>query len=123
MYELRPLPLRQAREFRKRLLTPVNELAGMIGQIEQVEVANLQAIGEVIRSVGQAALRSIDQAAELVFAYSPEIAADRERIENEAFDEEIITAFTEVLAQLYPFGQLRKVLTGLQAQASRMKSA
>ena len=43
---------------------------------------------------------------DLLFAYSTELAAEREDILDAAYDSELITAFTGVLSMAYPFGSL-----------------
>ena len=49
---------------------------------------------------------AVDLMREKLFEYSPELAADRERIETEGYDSEIMAAFIEVLKLAFPFGQV-----------------
>lgn len=51
-------------------------------------------------------LESIDDAFELLLDYSPELQKDREYLEENAYDDEIIKAFLEVLQWAYPFASL-----------------
>lgn len=111
-YPVRALPMRQAREFRQGFGELVNSLAGALRAVNSTNIDNFDTVAGLIDSLGDLLIGSIDQIAEYVFSYSPEIAADRERIENEATDTEMIAAFREVLALLYPFGGLMNSLTG-----------
>ena len=115
-YELRPLTHRPAKDFRLKISA---ELNGVIGDsnLEATELDNYEQLSGLVRRVSSAALGSVDKIAELLFEYSPELAADRQRIEAETFDDEFVTAFLEVLKQLFPFGSLAKSLTGLVVQA------
>jgi hypothetical protein len=58
-------------------------------------------------SVTEILLGSVETVGEALCDYAPEIAADRERIEAEGFDGELVAAFLKVVQQLaYPFGQV-----------------
>ena len=65
---------------------------------------------------------SMDLLLDLLFAYSPELAEDRERIEEEAYDEEALAAFTEVLKLAYPFGELLAMVNGRTASKTSPNS-
>jgi len=95
-------------------------------QAEFVEVANLieglpktdltaDALGSLIHQVVAKVGGSVDILAELVFSYAPELADDRETIEEEAYDSEIMAAFTAVLKLAYPFGSVVEAVSGLAA--------
>ena len=43
---------------------------------------------------------------DLLCEFVPAIAADRARIEAEAFDDEVVKAFVAVLGLVYPFGDM-----------------
>jgi len=116
-YELRPLTMRPAAAFRAQIGERMGTLVDGLGKLERTELDQFDQMAGLVRLVGQAALGSVDQIAEWLFEYSPELASDRERIEAEAYDDEIIAAFVEVLKQLFPFGSLAKSLTGLAGQA------
>lgn len=71
-----------------------------------VELTNLGSIADLMDKIGGLLAGSIDTVADMLFDFSPALAEDRERIEAEGYDDEIIAAFVEVLKLLYPFGQL-----------------
>jgi hypothetical protein len=47
----------------------------------------------------------------LLYEYSPALCADKERIEAESYDSEIVQAFMEVLKLAFPFGSAVGKLT------------
>lgn len=116
-YELHPLTMRPARDFRQKISYELNGIIGEALQLGETELDNYAQLAGLAQRVSSAALGSVDTIAELLFEYSPELQNDRANIEAKAFDEEIIAAFMEALKQLFPFGSLAKSLTGLAAQA------
>lgn len=111
-YTLRALPMRQAKAFREQFSGPVNQLISALEGAPRLEVGDMQAIGALLGVVKDVLLSSIDIALDMLFAYSPEMAADRERIESEAYDDEALVAVVEVVKLLYPFGSLKNILPG-----------
>jgi hypothetical protein len=48
----------------------------------------------------------MDTIQEMLFAYAPNLMVHREAIEENAYDDEMMRAFLEVLKLAYPFGQI-----------------
>lgn len=94
--------------------TQFTEVADLIEGLPSTELTP-EAIGGLLNQIVTKVGGSVDMLAELVFAYSPELAADRETIEEEAYDSEIMAAFTAVLKLAYPFGSVVETLSGLAA--------
>ncbi len=118
-YKVKPLPVRPSRAFRQRIGEQISGLTDLVAEVltptgEAASVSDLSSLTEMIGGLGQAisqkVIGSTDLIADLLFEYSPELNTDRERIELEAYDEEIIAAFVEVLKLLYPFGSLTTIL-------------
>lgn len=120
-YEISPLTIGKSRQWRKKLNGPFAALVGVLEQAPGIELSDLGGIASVITTVSDTFTSSPDLVADLLFEYSPELSADRERIEDEGFDEEIMSAFVEVLKLAYPFGELRKLIGG-NGQVSRRTS-
>ena len=120
-YQIQPLPIRKARAVRSRISGPVEKAIQAIRGIPQVELNDMQAISELLDAAKLILADSLDLCLEIMFEFSPELAADRERIESEAFDDEALTAFVEVVKLLYPFGGLLKQLNGLANLATGTK--
>ncbi len=91
--------------WRQKLSEPFGELAGLLEEAGELELTPAN-IAQLLRTVGDALLHSIDTVRDLLFDYSPTLSADRKRIEAEAYDSEILEAFTGVLKLAYPFGSL-----------------
>lgn len=122
-YQIRQLPRRASREWRERFAQPVERLVGAVeytGELLSSSEFEQQDLGMVIRQVGgslmgglsQTLLGSMDEIAEMLYAYSPELAADRERIEDCAYDDEVLAAFLEVLKMAYPFSEILTLVRG-----------
>lgn len=111
-YTIRQLPMRQARQWREALGGPFGELTQVLEGAGKIEISNAADIAAVVRTLSGTLIGSIDKLLDLLFAYSPELAADRERIEENAFDDEALAAFVEVLKLAYPFGGLLALVNG-----------
>ena len=109
-YEIKPMPIRQARDFREKVSKELDPILNTFSAVDQVEITTLGSLNTVFNNLREVVLRSPDHALNILCEYSPAIQEDKERIENEAYDEEVITAFVEVLKQLYPFGILRRLI-------------
>jgi hypothetical protein len=111
-YTLPVLSIRKARAFRAKIDGPVGTLVAALQAAPRTEVSDLAAVGGLLGAVQETLLGSVDLVVELLFAYSDELAADRERIEAEATDEEALAAFVEVMRLVYPFAGLVSLVTG-----------
>lgn len=118
-YRVEPLTVRPSKAFRKRVgdaLSGMTDLiadalrpTGAVGTPVEGPAEISASIKEIGRLLSERLIGSTDLAADLLFEYSPILAEDRERIENEAYDDEIIAAFVEVLKLLYPFESLASI--------------
>jgi hypothetical protein len=102
-YIVRELPLRKNAAWRADLQNTVMGAADLFAAAPDTDVSNPQAVAALIRGVGNLVLGSTDVVVDLLFAYSPELAADREHIEGNAFESEVVEAFTEVVKLAFPF--------------------
>jgi hypothetical protein len=73
----------------------------------------MQSLANVVRSVSGLLLTSIDTVKDLLASYAPSLPLE------DAYDSEIMDAFTEVLGLAYPFGSLLKKVRGLSGQPTR----
>lgn len=109
---------RRSREnaaWRARLEEPFKELADLLETAPDVEITNMQSLASLVRSVSGMLLHSIDTVKALLVDYAPELA----NVMDDAYDSEILDAFTEVLSLAYPFGSLIKRLADLGSGATR----
>lgn len=126
-YTVNELPARRNMEWRKLVETQVVEIAGFIERAPQTELTDGAAVSSLVRELGRLVLGSVDIVVELLFAYAPELAKDRKRIEDEAFESELVQAFLEVLQLGYPFFSLARsmlrIADGLTRDTTMTSSA
>lgn len=114
-YEIEQLPMRQNKDFRAKLSEPVDKIVALLTNYKDIEISTG---GDILALIGVAKdvlLGSMDMLLDALFLYSPALANDRERIENEAYDDEAITALGEVLKLSYPLDRLLSVWAGQSA--------
>lgn len=111
-YTLQALPIRQSAEWRSRLQGPFARLTRILRNVGTIELTDGNDLSALIEAVNETLIGSVDMVLDLLFAYSPALAADRERIANEAYDDEAIRALVEILRLAYPFGELRALVSG-----------
>lgn len=114
-YTIKAMPIRQSKAWRAQLEGPFGELSAALEGAGKIELTSGSDIARLVRSFSGTLIGSIDLLLDFLFAYAPELAADRERIENESFDEEALSAFVEVLKLAYPFGDLLVLVNGRKA--------
>jgi hypothetical protein len=112
-YNVKPLTIRKSREWRESFEHKFDGLVTVLTTFSTIEVNNLSGVGEVIATLKSTLINSVDTVLDLVCAYAPEIDQDRERIENEAYDAEIVEAFGSILGLVFPLGKLTRVVNGL----------
>ncbi|MBK8987386.1 MAG: hypothetical protein IPM39_15135 [Chloroflexi bacterium] len=114
-------PKRKANaKWRQRFQAEFSDVAALIEGLPRTEMTP-EALGGLLHQIIGKVGGSVDILAELVFDYSPELAADRETIEEEAYDSEIMAAFTAVLKLAYPFGSVLETMNGLVALGQKAK--
>lgn len=121
-YPIRALPIKAARAWRNKASAPLMTVANSLGGIQNVLAVELKAGNELAQAAGQIVgamqeagallLKSPDLVFDLLMDYSPELAADRERIEAEAYDEEVVTALVEVIKLAFPLSGVVAAISG-----------
>lgn len=105
-YVVYALPIRDSKAWREKFVATVKPLLDGLGQASQVEFNSAADLIKLMPLLETLLTAGVDRIIELLFAYSPELAAARATIEAEASDKEAIQAFKEVLALADPFGLL-----------------
>ena len=116
-YVIGELSSRLNAEWRANLAGPFADLAALLTGWQDIEI-NIGGVGALIQRIQTLFLGSADLLVGLLFDYSVELAADRERIQDASYDSEIMQAFLEVLTLAYPFGSLMQKLAPLLGSGS-----
>jgi hypothetical protein len=111
-YSIEALPIRQSKQWREKLAGPFSELTAILGGAAEINLTSGKDIAALVQTLSGTLIGSLDLLLDLLFDYAPTLEADRERIEAQAFDDEALHAFTEVLKLVYPFGELRGLVSG-----------
>lgn len=107
---IQALNMKGAREWREQFSKPVQQVLGMLNQMQGVELNDIGNAAGVLQQVGTFLLGSVDILVEALFAYSPELEMNREWIEENADDTQAMGALWAVLQLAYPFGNLVTLL-------------
>ena len=107
-------PIRASKKWRESLARPFGSLTAALETASTVELdmGQLMDIAGLVRQFSGVLIGSIDTMLDLLFEYSPVLAQDREWIEENAYDDEALEAFTAALRLAYPLGQLMSILGG-----------
>lgn len=128
-YSVQQLPMKANRAWREKFNVPLKKLTDALQDAVRLSGKKfadddrlLQAVGHLLATHLEEVTRiltgTIDLMGEAVYEYAPEIAADRERIEEEAFDDELIAAFMKVVQLAFPFGPLMNLVPSLGQMAA-----
>jgi hypothetical protein len=120
-YEINELPRRANAQWRQQFQVLIASVTNLV-EASQVDITNTTDLVAVVGQVRDVLMQAPDQLIELLFAYSPALAADRERIEAEVYESEILSVFVEVLKLAFPFGEILSWASGLASAASATTS-
>lgn len=112
-YRVSQLNMKDNRLWRDTLAQPITDLLALLEGNRELEIGSVGDLAQVIGVGKQLLLGSMDILLDALFAYSPELRADRERIEAEAYDDEAIAALAEVVRLAYPLGVAISAFRGL----------
>lgn len=111
-YTVTELPSRRNAEWRAQVDAALAGVSDVLGKGIRVN-----ALQDVVDSVRALLLGSAGTILELIYDYAPDVDADRERVEAEVYDSEVMAAFLEVASLAYPFGSLLRL--GMTGPATR----
>lgn len=119
IHTIRELPTQKNAAWRAELREPFQELAAQIEAAMDLELNDGAGMAGVVRAVTGLIMASPGRIADLVFAYSPELAAKRGSIEQDLYDSELGEAFLGILGLAFPFATMgRRALAMVQAISS-----
>ena len=113
-YDIRPLPILQARTWRQAVKEPLQLIISTVANLPELSLQDLEltSIVGLIQHVFTTVADAPDLILAWLYAYAPNIAEDKDRIEAAAFDAEVAEAFAVVVKQVYPLGRLASALGG-----------
>ncbi len=100
--QVEELRRRENQAWRERLEAEFKDLAGALEGAGEIEITSGNALGGLVRAVAGKVVGSVDIIAGLLEAYAPQLKP----LMDEAYDSEVLEAFTAVLGLAYPFGQM-----------------
>ena len=106
---------RENAAWRKLLEGPFQELAGLLESAPGTSLTDGQSLADLVRSLSGMLLGSIETVTGLLAEYAPDLPL------LDAYDSEILDAFSAVLGLAYPFGSLLPRLRALGSLASPTK--
>lgn len=121
-YQVAALPIGRSKVWREALAIPFSDLAKVLTSAADLEINSIKDIASVVQDMSGVLLGSVDMMLDLLFSYAPILKADREWIEENAYDEEALRAFAEVLKLAFPFGVLLGVVTGRMETKTSLNS-
>lgn len=114
-YQITELRSRENAAWRKKLEEPFKGLAQTLEQAPETELTDTQALAGLVRSMSGLLLGSVDLVRDLLISYAPQL----EDALPEAYDSEILDAFTKILGLAYPFGVVIDKLRTLGVQVQQ----
>jgi len=113
-YDIRPLPIIHARKWRQDVKEPLQVIISTVANLPEMNVQDLelQSIVGLVQHLFTTVADAPDMLLNWLYAYAPNIAEDKERIEAAAFDAEVADAFALVVKQVYPLARLASALGG-----------
>lgn len=123
-YEIKAQPYGKSKEWRKAAARPLGAIATFLERAPGLQFSgknldDLKVVSNFLQAISHSVVQAPDMFAELMFQYSPELTEDRERIEAEAYDEEIASVIVEIVKFAYPFGSFRQIFSnGLSGQST-----
>jgi hypothetical protein len=102
-YTLTELPLRKARAFRERIKEQFGSLVTLFENAPSTDITNTTQVAGLMRLLSDALLGSVDTLLDLLYEYSPSLAADKEAIEENAVGSEVVDAFIAAMGLSFPF--------------------
>lgn len=119
-YEIRELPLRRNAEWRQRVGETFQAFAGLVGETQQMELADTANVLELVRRGGEMVFHAPDTIVELTLAYSPDL---QKALAGDVYESELMEAFAACLRLAFPFGRVTRLLGSLMINGSVPKAA
>ena len=121
-YVLKPLPLRPAREWRAQFSRLAEMVISAMRHATTAQLSSPDDLASLAAEVAPKLLGLVDELIEMMFAYSPELRAERDWLEENATEEEAMAVVIRITAIAFPFGGVVPTLRQIGRGVSGMKS-
>ena len=108
------------------LVADLVALAGSIpdgGKLSDIDIGKALGVARVLPAMVNGLSNSIDDIIDLLFEYEPKLKTDRKWLDENAYDEEYVRAFLEMLKILFPIMGIWEMVAGFRGQSTPGNSA
>jgi len=109
-YDVPMAPIRRARAWRTQLQAPLNEVLGLFSTNISVELNSVSDLLGLADKFIPVLMDAPETLFTLLLAYAPALETEREFLEENAYDDELVTAFLAVLRAAFPLDRLTSLL-------------
>ena len=122
-FTVQTLPIRKAKEWRALIGAPFDQLVTGLASAGAIELTDGNSLANLLGLARNLLIGSVDQIWDWLLAYAPALAADSDWILDHGTDDEVMTAFLEVVKIAYPLGRLVDLFrtTGSAARTTSKK--
>lgn len=117
-YVISELPRKQNVAWRQKLEEELTPLLALVERANDTELSDVESVTSILTGAKRIIMDSPDTVLALLMDYSPVLTEDAERIEEEAYESEIIDSFLSVLRLAFPFFSLGQTLTRMASNGT-----
>lgn len=117
-YEIQPLSIKASKVWRTELQQPLDLVLTALSQAQDQSLERVEDLINVVRGILPILFDAPDTIFELVLRYSPQLAVERDFLEETAIPEEAVEAFVVCLKMAFPLGPLTQLLGPARATTS-----
>ncbi len=115
--QIEQLRTRQASEWRKQLQGPAREVIGQVSKLlnwSSVDLSDAKALDDLASAAMPLLTDSLDTVRDLVAGYAPAVKAQL----DDAYDDEIVSAFIAVVRLAFPFAEMMSAVRSMTSVGS-----
>lgn len=109
-YDIPMAPIMHAKAWRAQLRGPLNELMALFSTNVSLELNNVADLLALADKFIPLLMDTPETLFTLLLAYAPALETEREFLEENAYDDELVTAFLAVLRAAFPLDRLTSLL-------------
>jgi len=117
-FEVKAAPHGRSKVWRRRMMAEIKPLLDQVTGIQGIEFETPEDLLKLLPLAETVLVNGIDAIAELLISYSTDLEAERDWIEANASDKQIMEAFKAVLSIADPFGLVAKLIGRQESMTS-----